>query len=214
MSGAEPRARSERLPKRPPFAMVPRAVVESGLDHACVRLYACIVGAAGPDGDWAVAGATDIGDKIEMQDETLLTHAQHLKQVGLIAYERHGKKKYEFWLLHNPSQFLVNPEARIPSAKPHARKPSKHSPPVPRGSAVAKTRSAGVRTPEDHWSERDPRPLTDRGRSKSASKSESVSPSSPHGVPRGITGPRRAVLLSGHLRGCQAPGRGDRSVPM
>jgi hypothetical protein len=68
--------------------MVPQEITESGLDDGCVRLYGYIARACGPDGSWTVAGATEIGDRIGMQPGTLLGHARHLTEFGVIDHER------------------------------------------------------------------------------------------------------------------------------
>jgi len=154
--------------------MLPRDVIESGFDAGCVRLYAYIIRAEGPDASWTVAGAAAIGDLIEMQAETLLGHAEHLAAAGMIAYERHGRGKFVFRILHNPAQGRVNPTACIPPPQPRARKPSKYSTPVPRSSPVIEARPSRVSTPEDRGTPTELRPTSNTGHSKSAEKYEGL----------------------------------------
>lgn len=168
----------EQKGKRPPFAMVPQEVIESGLDHACVRLYGYIARACGPHGSWKVAGATDIGEMIGMQPGTLLEHAGHLALGGLIEYRREGQSKYSFQMIHNPSMDLINPGAVIPPPRPRAKKPSKYLTPVPRTSAIAKDRHSRVASPDSRPSAERSRPATVAGQSKSAMKCEGLGTSS------------------------------------
>jgi hypothetical protein len=154
--------------------MLPQEIIESGLDDGCVRLYAYISRACGPDGSWTVAGATEIGDRIEMQPGTLLGHARHLSEFRLIDYEREGRRKYSFRMLHNASMGLTNPDAQVPPPRPLAKKRSKYSAPVPRSSRVVEARSSRVSTLDQRRTSTPPRPATFAGRSKSAKKYEGV----------------------------------------
>ena len=154
--------------------MVPREIIESGLDDGCVRLYAYISRACGPDGSWGVVGATEIGDRIGMQHGTLLGHARHLTGFGIIDHQREGRGKYSFRMSHNPAMGLTNPDAQVPLPRPLAKKPSKYSSPVPRGSTVDEARSSRVGTPDHRRTSTPPRPAENAGRSKSAEKYEGL----------------------------------------
>jgi hypothetical protein len=155
-----------------PFAMVPQAVIESGLDNACFRLYSYCLCAEGPGGSWVMAGANEIAGKISMQAATLLTHARHLKTAGLMDFKRHGQKEYVFKILHNPVQGRCNPMAQIPPSEPRARKVSKFAQPAQREPKVSEERFSPVGTNAKHGSEAAPRPARNEGRSKSAKKYE------------------------------------------
>jgi len=112
-----------------PYAQVPSSVTESGLDHACVRLYNFVVQHSGPKGqEWVVKGASEIAKRINMQTKTLMTHARHLADYGLVSHDRDGMKMIEFHLLHCPPRGLFNADVQIPEIKAHARKTSR--PPV------------------------------------------------------------------------------------
>jgi hypothetical protein len=165
---------SHQRDKKPRFALVPQDIIESGLDASCVRLYAFIDLRGGPKGTWEMPGAMDIGDLIGMQAETLLRHARHLAEAGLIEYGRKGQGKYVFRILHNPAREKISPAALIPPSQPRARKPSKYVAPVPRTSGVAKPQSSGVRTRENQRSDRDPCPPKNGGQPKYEVKNEGV----------------------------------------
>jgi DNA-binding transcriptional ArsR family regulator len=118
--------------------MLPRELIESGLDAGCVRLMAYVLLKAGPDNSWPITGATEIGDRIGMQAATLLSHAKHLRDAGLITFERLGREKYRFTILHDPKRGLLNSGVAIPPSRPHARKKSKYSaPPILRSPAAS-----------------------------------------------------------------------------
>jgi hypothetical protein len=107
------------------FAMLGQELIESGLDDGCFRPMSYVLLKGGPNRSWDVAGATEIGDRIGMQAPTLMTHAQHLSEHGLLAYERPGRGKYRFNVLQDPKHGYQ--DAAIPPAHPHARKTSKYS---------------------------------------------------------------------------------------
>lgn len=118
-----------------PFAQVPESVIESGLDDACVRLYTYIAQHSGPKGQqWDVEGASEIAKRINMQTKTLMTHAKHLAECGLVLHNREGLKKIEFHLIHCPPKDLINVDVKIPPPAPRFRKTS--NPPVPRKTNV------------------------------------------------------------------------------
>jgi DNA-binding transcriptional ArsR family regulator len=93
-----------RTARFPPFAILPRAVIESGLDDTCVRLYAEIVVRSGlPNEHWPVRGEDDLAKRLGMQGRTLMVHARHLESCGLIELRKEGKGKYRFIVIHNLS---------------------------------------------------------------------------------------------------------------
>jgi hypothetical protein len=161
------------------YAMVPRSIIESGLDAVCFRLYAFIDGASGPNREWVVAGATEIADLISIQVGTLMVHAEHLAECDLIAFERPGRGKYVFHLLHNPARPFTNPAAKIPAPKPRARKVSKyaravpresHLTDVPRDSHLTDPRRSEVATVRNRVSRAEARPTRVDGLSKYAKR--------------------------------------------
>ncbi len=130
-------------------------------DPGCVRVYSYIDRAIGPNGTWAVDGATDIADKISMQAQTVMRHAKHLASYGLIRYERAGQGRYRFRILHNPARGWINADASIPAPSPRARKVSQFAgkaAPDPRKAVVEDPRESKVTTLEDRRSKAVPRP--------------------------------------------------------
>ena len=117
---------------RTPFSLVHTCITVSGLDHGCHRLYAFLDLKVGPRQEWIVAGAADIGEQINMQGRTVLEHARHLTDAGLIDFYREGQSKVHFLLLHNPARGLTGELEAIPPIKSHYRKPSKAETHFPR----------------------------------------------------------------------------------
>jgi len=157
---------------RKSFAMLPREIIESDLDDGCVRLFAYMLMAEGPTGTWPVTGATTIGDRLGMQANTVLVHAGHLRDNGLIAYERHGWGKYSFSVLYSPRRGLGT-ELCIPPARRPARKLSAYSKAhVRRGPAVSDVRSSDVTTTEDRGSGARTCPTKSKGQPKSTKYEE------------------------------------------
>ena len=140
-----------------------------------MRLYAYIERAGGPQGLWPVSGATEIANKIGMQPTTLLGHARHLAQAGLIEYHRDGQKEFAFHIVHNPARSVYNDFARIPPPRPRARKTSKYAPNV-RNCEPREAQFSQVRTFDNRVSRMEERPSKIVGQPKSAVKyAESVS---------------------------------------
>jgi DNA-binding transcriptional ArsR family regulator len=171
---------------RTPFSLVHASITVSGLDHGCHRLYTFLDLKIGPRQEWIVAGAVDIGEQINMQGRTVLEHARHLTDAGLIDFYREGQSKVHFLLLHNPARGLTGELEAIPPIKPHYRKPSKAETRFPRKGLDDPTRksrdtSLGDPTRKSRDTGRDKRgstaparPAESAGRSKSAEKYEGL----------------------------------------
>ncbi|MGA3354372.1 MAG: hypothetical protein ABSD85_14485 [Acidimicrobiales bacterium] len=173
---------SREVKGRGPFSLVHASITVSGLDHGCHRLYAFLDLKVGPKQEWIVAGAAEIGEQINMQGRTVLEHARHLADAGIVRFYREGQSKVHFLLLHNPARGLTGELEAIPPIKFHYRKPSKAGTRFPRKGNDDPTRKSRD-TPRDdpvrksRDTERDKRgstvltrPAENAGQSKSAEK--------------------------------------------
>jgi hypothetical protein len=106
------------------FAMLPETLILSGLDDACVRIFACIVMHAGARGDWPIPSATALADSMSQGVRKTIEHLEHLAGLALIALTKDGQSKYSIRLLHDLQEDLWNPNAVIPGPAPRARKES------------------------------------------------------------------------------------------
>ena len=171
---------------RTPFSLVHASITMSGLDHGCHRLYAFLDLKVGPRQEWIVARAADIGEQINMQGRTVLEHARHLTDAGLIDFYREGQSKVHFLLLHNPARGLTGELEAIPPIKSHYRKPSKAETHFPRkglDDPTRKSRDTSLDDPtrksrdtgrDKRGSTAPARPAESAGRSKSAEKYEGL----------------------------------------
>ena len=154
--------------KRPPFAMVPRELIESGLDDTCVRIYALMDGRQGDKG-WSASGAQFLADKVGMQERTFMTHARHLECYGLIAITRRGDRgKYIFDLVHNPSRpDRFNLLAQLPELPLRAKKISVYSSTSAKESDLEVLRPSRVAPRADRALDQRTSPATTAGRVRS-----------------------------------------------
>ena len=113
-----------KVPRRSGFAGVDGTIIFSGLDHICFRLYATLVWYQfRPHTD--MPSATSLGRELGLHARTLITHAPHLVEVGLLAPFDHSTRqatKYPFRLIHSEANRLLNPHLRLPPVserKPH-----------------------------------------------------------------------------------------------
>ncbi|MCP4308603.1 MAG: hypothetical protein GY788_27760 [bacterium] len=108
------------MPKRRhPFAMVPKAVIESDLDASCVTLYAVLDLIEGQDGDPA-RGYAWVADKLGWQARRVTEHAGHLVASGLIELGTRsghgpssGMRSVQMNVVHNPSRDRLNPASEL-----------------------------------------------------------------------------------------------------
>lgn len=94
--------------KKDVFAMVPRSVIESGLDDTCVRLYAHLDRVQGEKG-WPAKGYAHIGAALGLQGRTVSTHVRHLVAAGVVALDTpstdgRGSAKEVIRIIHNPAR--------------------------------------------------------------------------------------------------------------
>lgn len=117
-----------------PYAMLPRAVIESDLDDPCVRLYAVLDAVQGATGKPA-RGYGWVAKKIGWQSRTVATHAQHLADRRLIALEERddherpggGKRGVTMRVIHQPSRGRISAGVDLGPAEGRHRKVSAYS---------------------------------------------------------------------------------------
>jgi len=108
--------------------MVPKSIVESGLDDGCVRLYAYLDRVQGNNGHPA-RGFAATGEDLGLQPRTVSSHAHHLCEFGVIALEGstgdggHGKEVMR--VIYNPARRRWPPTpVQLPERTTRYRKPS------------------------------------------------------------------------------------------
>jgi len=146
------------------FAMLPAAIIESGLDDTCVRIYAYCDLIQGKDG-WDASGAQKIADVLSMQASTVMVHARHLEDHGILRVKKDGGRKYTLAVVHNPARKRFGLDVNLPSPELRYKKPSK----IPTdGFEPKKTpRSTGGITLAKQRSNEPNCPVGDGGRSRS-----------------------------------------------
>jgi len=116
-----------------PWAMLPRQITESGLDDACVRLYAELDSYLHDLGK-PVRGADRIARRMGWSGRKLTDHSKHLIDCGLIEVVRNDRKQIGMIVVHNPAVIgRDNPLAAIPPRPDRYRKRSTIGRAAPRG---------------------------------------------------------------------------------
>jgi hypothetical protein len=108
------------------YAMVSAELIESGLDDVCFRLYAHFDRVQGASGSPA-CGAEKVGQAVGLQARTVIDHAKHLQDYGLIEISKLGQKKYVFNVVHNLSRGRVNSCRQIPELRIRQKMRSSHA---------------------------------------------------------------------------------------
>ena len=148
--------------------MPPRAIIASGLDDACVRLY-CLLDSY-PTDYGPINGADRIAALLGWSARKVTEHLTHLRVHGLISVKREGQKRYAVTVTCNPSRWRDDEASlALPPSRMRYKKASQYANPCPAS-------DAGVH-PRRTRTKRGLRPASNAGRSDSMNMEGDSSPS-------------------------------------